>query len=65
MTSQEIVERIMSAHWDIGACPCWVCRAGDALGFGAREHLLPHRDGNRERFPVPSEGWWPEGATND
>lgn len=62
MDAQEIVERIMSAHWDLAACPCWVCQAGDKLGFSARDGYLPHRDDNRKAYPVPSgypnEPWW-------
>lgn len=65
MDAQEIVERIMSLHWDMAACPCWVCRAGDKLGFAAREHLLPHRNGNSEAYPVPSDGWWPKEEAKD
>ena len=54
MDAQEIVERIMSAHWDIAACPCWICQAGYKLGFGARDGYLPHRDDNRKKYPIPS-----------
>lgn len=28
----EIVERIMTQHWDMAACPCWVCVDGRAAG---------------------------------
>lgn len=53
MSDQEIIERIMSAHWDMSACPCWVCVAGRDAGHAARDEYLPHRDGNREKYPVP------------
>lgn len=43
MNAQEIIERIMSQHWDMVACRCWICDAGRALGFGAREEYLLHR----------------------
>lgn len=46
MNAQEIVERIMTSHWDIRACPCWVCEAGRDLGFCARDEyfgLINHR----------------------
>lgn len=62
MDAQEIVERIMSAHWDLASCPCWVCQAGYKLGFAAREGYLPHKNGNREKYVVPpgflkSDSW--------
>lgn len=33
--AEEIVARIMTQHWDLGACPCWVCKAGRRAGLGA------------------------------
>lgn len=51
MNAQEIVERIMSAHWDIRTCPCWVCEAGRSLGFAPRDGYLLHKDNNREMYP--------------
>lgn len=55
MDAQEIVERIMTAHWDMVSCPCWVCQAGYELGFAARDAYLPHKHDNRKRYGVPSE----------
>lgn len=52
-----IIERIMTAHWDLASCRCWVCTAGREAGCRPREEYLLHRDGNRERFPVPANGW--------
>lgn len=43
MTANEIVERIMTHHWDLTACQCWICEAGRALGFSAREEYLEHK----------------------
>lgn len=57
LTPNDIVERIMSAHWDMSACPCWVCRAGRANGCRPRESLLNHVSDNRMRLPVPTDGW--------
>ena len=34
---QEIIERIMTQHWDMAACQCWVCRAGRKAGCQPRE----------------------------
>lgn len=54
---REIIERIMTAHWDLPSCRCWVCTAGREAGCRPREEYQLHRDGNRERFPVPANGW--------
>jgi hypothetical protein len=54
---REIIERIMTAHWDLASCRCWVCTAGREAGCRPREEYQLHRDGNRERFPVPANGW--------
>ena len=43
MNAQEIIERIMSHHWDLTACDCWICQEGRKLGFGAREEYLEHK----------------------
>lgn len=51
--AKEVVERIMSAHWDMAACKCWVCDYGRCAGFHAKEEYLPHRLNNRNRQPVP------------
>lgn len=32
MDAQEIVERIMTMHWDMAACQCWVCQEGRKAG---------------------------------
>jgi hypothetical protein len=42
MNGQEIIERIMSQHWDMTACRCWVCDAGRALGYGGHSEYLSH-----------------------
>ena len=62
MNASEIVERIMTAHWDMSACPCWVCVAGRVAGLAPREGYLLHVAGNRETYPVPPLGWWPPEA---
>lgn len=40
MNAIEIIERIMTQHWDMAACPCWICKAGRALGYKPREVYL-------------------------
>lgn len=39
----EIVERIMTMHWDIFACHCWVCEAGRKAGCRPRDQFLDWR----------------------
>lgn len=31
-----IVETIMTQHWDMAACPCWICQRGRAVGLRPR-----------------------------
>ena len=33
MSPEEIVQRIMTQHWDMAACPCWICEAGRGAGL--------------------------------
>lgn len=44
----DIVERIMTQHWDLASCWCWVCQSGRAVGCRPREQFLrdqyPHVD---------------------
>lgn len=35
-----IVERIMTQHWDMKACECWVCQEGRAAGCRPRDEYL-------------------------
>lgn len=37
-----IIERKMTEHWDVDACPCWFCEAGRGLGLAPRAEYLPH-----------------------
>jgi hypothetical protein len=53
----EIIERIMSAHWDIVSCNCWVCKKGRELGLKPRDFYLAHKEDNRKNYPVPALGW--------
>lgn len=38
-----IIETIMTQHWDLAACSCWVCTQGRAAGLHPREEYLAHR----------------------
>ena len=35
-----ILERILTQHWDMATCACWVCTAAGALGYRPREKYL-------------------------
>lgn len=56
MTPSEIVQRIMSAHWDMVSCQCWVCVNGRRNGIRPVLEMLSHRDGNDKKYHVPY-GW--------
>jgi len=43
MNAQEVIERIMTQHWDIAACHCWICEAGRELGYHAQDAYLLHK----------------------
>jgi len=34
---QDIIERIMTQHWDMAACLCWVCQEGREAGCRPRD----------------------------
>jgi len=36
MDTVEIVERVMTQHWDMAACPCWICKNGRKNGCRPR-----------------------------
>ncbi len=39
-----IISQIMTMHWDMAACRCWVCEAGRQIGCGASDQYLRWRD---------------------
>ena len=43
MRPKEIVERIMTKHWDMAACKCWVCREGRKAGCHPIDQYLPRK----------------------
>jgi len=44
LTPKDIVEAIMTQHWDMAACPCWICEVGQSAGCRPKEHhLAGHR----------------------
>lgn len=36
MKAEEIVSRIMTQHWDMVACNCWICEKGRGAGLAAQ-----------------------------
>ena len=56
MTAQEIIERIMTMHWDLGMWRCWICNAGRQLGFGPCDEYLEHKNGFRYAH-IPTPEW--------
>jgi hypothetical protein len=59
MKKRDIIERIMTQHWDIAACRCWVCTAGRATGCRPRENHLDHNPGilKLPHVKVPTPPW--------
>lgn len=45
--AEEIVVRIMTQHWDMAACDCWVCEAGRAADLHPNSAFLSGRRGGR------------------
>ena len=56
-TAEDVIRRIMGAHWDIFACNCWVCYGGRRLGLAPEERWLSSHNDNDKKMPVPFEGW--------
>ena len=50
MDAQEIIERIMTQHWGMAACHCWICEAGRKLGYHPKDVYLPHKDTSKTRY---------------
>ena len=57
------VDIVVTAHWDMETCHCWVCNAGRAAGCAPRERRLDHRNGNREKYSVPTD--WVQGGEDE
>jgi hypothetical protein len=56
MSPEQIVERIMTQHWDMAACRCWVCHEGRLAGLRPRPQYLwrgPNDQYARVRVPEP------------
>jgi hypothetical protein len=52
MNPKEIVERIMTSHWDMAACQCWICRAGREADCAPRGDYLSY-EACRVKYQVP------------
>jgi len=40
---EDIVEQIMSQHWDMKTCECWVCKHGYALGLYPQDKHMRYK----------------------
>ena len=47
-----IIERIMTQHWDMKACDCWICTEGRAAGCRPREIYLAYKHPEQKRAEV-------------
>lgn len=45
--ADDIVMVIMTMHWDMAACQCWVCRRGRELGLHSTSDFLDWRQAGR------------------
>lgn len=36
VTAEELIERVLTEHWDIGACPCTFCSTAREIGLHPR-----------------------------
>jgi len=43
LEATEIVEVIMTQHWDIAACQCWICKAGREIDLHPTRRFLPRK----------------------
>jgi len=69
---RSIIEKQMSAHWDMATCQCWFCVEARAIGCAPREQYLPHKAAKAagESTPCPACGGlgaycFPEGSGTD
>lgn len=46
-TAHDLIEFVMTQHWDIFACGCFFCVHGTRLGLRPREQHLPFRHDKR------------------
>lgn len=54
---RDLIELVMTQHWDMAACPCTFCEAGRQFGFHAHEGFLDWRiQGYDQLRAVPSKG---------
>ena len=44
---KDIVEKIMTQHWDIAACQCWICKHGREMGLRPRKKHMIHHGGDK------------------
>ena len=57
MKNKEILERIMTQHWDMHACECWVCTEARVNGLRPKECYLPGHQAPEDRRPAVRVAW--------
>ena len=66
MDGQAILERIMTQHWDMKACECWVCEEARVVGCRPTSEFLGYRT---DAYFKPVRVEWPtrggEGKVTD
>lgn len=56
---KNLIERVMSAHWDMAACQCWFCREARSLG------CHPRGGYDRKKYPVAHDAFGPQIRSED
>lgn len=49
---QSIIETIMTQHWDMKACECWICQSGREAGCRPRDTYMMHKHPEKTRPTV-------------
>lgn len=52
---RKIIETVMTQHWDLAACPCWVCEEGREAQCRPRDIYLSYRHPEAKRHAVRVE----------
>jgi hypothetical protein len=63
MTERELIERVMTEHWDFGACPCAFCEKAREMGYGPKSRYPTNpkvsilNDGDHKLGIRPTYDW--------
>ena len=56
-TAHEMIERVMTDHWDMAACRCWFCRMGRDLGCRPRRNRRGHGEWGKQITDAEFDAW--------